>query len=506
MAQDILVVRLSSLGDIVLTVPVYKNLKAQWPGCRITVLVKPQYVPVLEGHPCVDEVIPFEGLWATLSRIRARKFTHLLDLHATFRSFLLRRFSGIPNKARYRKNALARRLFVAIGWASPALTKHTIDRYLESLSAWGVATPDRSLKLGDWKAAPFGGQPPEHVLLLQTAFLGDATLTVPLAREIKRILPKCRLTVLARSGTADIFRSSPWVDETLEDDKRGAHRGPRGLWRLARALRASHFDLAIVPHRSLRSALLAFLSGIPRRIGFSSSAGRFLFTDALPFTWGMHDLERNLGLLLPLSPSVPESADTVYLRPKSGAAERLLAKVPAGKRLVGFHPGSIWPTKRWPEERFAALMRRMSEEAGIYPVLIGGKDDRELAARIASAAGVPVLDLVGQTSLAELIAVMSRLSLFVTNDSGPMHVATASGVPTLAFFGPTTKELGFFPYGSEHKVLEVELACRPCGLHGAKACPEGHFLCMNLISVDWAFRSAVTMMERKQDELVRASR
>src|SRR6185436_2647842 len=153
-------------------------------------------------------------------------------------------------------------------------------------------------------------------------------------------------------------------------------------------------------------------------------------------------------------------------------------------------------TKRWPEDRWAALIRRMSLEAGVQPVIVGGPGDAALAAGIARAAGVPAIDLTGKTSLSELISVMGRLSLFVTNDSGPMHVATASGVPTLAFFGPTTRELGFFPYGEKHKVLEVDLACRPCGLHGSKACPEGHFLCMGLISVDWAYRSAASMLTK----------
>ena len=140
---NILVVRLSSLGDIVLTVPVYKNLKAHWPGCRIAVLVKPQYLPVLEGHPCVDEVIAFRGLLDAVRLIGNRGFSHLLDLHCNFRSFVIRCLSAIPNKARYRKDALARRVFVSLGYASPALTKHTIDRYLESLKVWGVAAPTR---------------------------------------------------------------------------------------------------------------------------------------------------------------------------------------------------------------------------------------------------------------------------------------------------------------------------------------------------------------------------
>lgn len=514
MQPNILVIRLSSLGDIVLTVPVYRNLKAHWPGCRVSVLVKPQYAPVLEGHPCVDEIISFRGLWDCIRLIRGRRFTHCLDLHSNFRSFVIRHLAAIPNTVHYRKDALARRLFVSLGWASPSLTKHTINRYLDSLSVWNVATPDRALRFGDWKASPNGADPElKRILLVQTAFLGDATLTLPMARDIKKLLPDCHLTVLCRADTAEIFHSSSWVDETLQDDKRGAQSGIFGLWRLSQKIRESGFDVAVVPHRSLRSALLVRLAGIPRRIGFSSSAGRFLFTQTLPFTWGMHDLERNLGLLLPLSPTPPQTPTeqkTVYLQPQARKeACRRIAQllsengIATNQRLVGFHPGSIWPTKRWPEDRYAALIRQLSSQADIRPILIGGKNDIALAAKITREAQIPILDLTGKTSLSELIALMGRLSLFITNDSGPMHVATACGVPTLAFFGPTTKELGFFPYGPEHRVLEVDLACRPCGLHGAKVCPEGHFLCMRLISVDRAVRTVMGMLNAKTAPLER---
>jgi heptosyltransferase-2 len=310
--------------------------------------------------------------------------------------------------------------------------------------------------------------------------------------------------VLCRADTADIFRSSPWVDETVIDDKRGLHSGGIGFWLIAKKLKARHFDLAIVPHRSMRSALMAYLASIPRRIGFSASAGRFLFTQTLPFTWGMHDLERNMGLLLPLGNASSQALEqeSVYIKAKAQEEsnrriQELLAStgVTPDLRLVGVHPGSVWPTKRWPQDRYAELIRQLTEQANVRVVLVGGRNDGPLAASIVQAARVPVADLTGKTSLAELMALMGRLSLFVTNDSGPMHIATASGVPTLAFFGPTTRELGFFPYGSQHKVLEVDLNCRPCGLHGSHSCPEGHFLCMRLISVDRALRTAIEMLD-----------
>lgn len=504
MQRKILVVRLSSLGDVVLTAPVYRNLKAHWPDCRISVLVKPAFAPALEGAPFVDEVIVFRGFRDALRRIRAGGFTHFLDLHATVRSWLLRRLARVPQTAVYRKDALARRLFVFFGLDSPRLQRHTVDRYLDALAAWGVPAPHRELTLADYPAGAAPAPESPSVLVIQSAFLGDSLLTLPLARDLKKTLPGCRTTVLTLPGTADIFRGSPWVDEVLLDDKRGEHSGPRGLWRLAMELRGRRFAVALVPHRSLRSALLAWLSKTPRRIGFSSSAGWWLLTDQVPFTWLMHDLERNLALLKPLA-SAAGAGDPVYVS-QDGAAQSALDSrleadgVPSGASLVGVHPGSAWETKRWPEERFTEVCRQLARQ-GRRVVLVGGKQDKELCARVAAASGA--LDWAGRTTLPELRALMGRLCLFITNDSGPMHLATAAGVPTIGLFGPTTRELGFFPYGPGHKVLEHELSCRPCGLHGGRSCPHGHFLCMRLITTAEVLAAASELLAPKPEAAAR---
>jgi heptosyltransferase-2 len=320
---------------------------------------------------------------------------------------------------------------------------------------------------------------------------------LPLARDLKSILPDCRVTVLTLPQSAALFCDSPHVDEVVLDDKRGLHRGPRGTWRLARDLRRRKFDLALIPHRSLRSALLARLAGIPRRIGSSASAGRWLLTEAVPFTWLMHDLERNLALLQPLKPDIRPRPDESVFVAKDGKATQTIAirlrdaGVAPEEPLVGLHPGSVWATKRWLPERFAALARGL-RAAGLRAVLVGGEGDRELCGAVARESGA--LDWAGRTDLMELKALMGRMALFVTNDSGPMHMATGMGVPTLAIFGPTTRELGFFPYGAGHRVVEQSLACRPCSLHGTKTCPAGHFLCMRLITAEEVLAQARAML------------
>ena len=506
MAKKILVIRLSSLGDVILTAPVYKNLKAHWPDASISLLVKPAFAGIAAGMPGVDEVIPFAGLADAIGRIRAARFTHLLDLHGNLRSFIIRRLAAVPCVSVYRKDALARRLFVHFRLPSPALERHNEERYLAALAALGVPIRDRWLSMED-----FGGgrnnrpalPPARNAIILQSAWLGDSLLTLPLARDVKAALPGCRVTVLTLPKSAPLFQDCPHVDEVILDDKRGIHGGPGGLWRLARALRARRFDLAVIPHRSLRSALLAWLAGAPRRIGFNSSAGRLLLTDAVPFTWLMHDLERNLSLLRRLQPELRLRPDeSLYLAPDAAATAAVNARlaedgVPPEGTVVGVHAGAAWATKRWPAERFAELCRRL-RAAGMRVVLLGAASERTLCAGIARASGA--LDWTGRTDLMELKALMGRLALMITNDSGPMHLAAAAGVPTLALFGPTTRELGFFPYGARNRVVEHELACRPCSLHGTRVCPAGHFLCMRLITTDEVYAHALAMVKAPEGQ------
>ncbi|MHB2026456.1 MAG: lipopolysaccharide heptosyltransferase II [Elusimicrobiota bacterium] len=504
MPNKILIIRFSSLGDVILTAPIFRSIKARWPDSSVSILVKKQFAPVLEENSFLDEIITFEGILKTARRIRKGGFTHLLDLHANLRSRLIRLLCRVPSVSIYRKHALSRRLFVLFGIKSPSLEKHTLQKYLDALAAWGIPERYHSVEIEDYQIAGRNLSPtdnPSKILIIQNAFLGDALLTIPLIEKIKSLYPQSELSVLTLERTADIFRASSAVKKTIIDDKKNMDGGFSGILRLARRLRTEHFNMAIIPHRSFRSALLAYLSQIPKRVGFSSSAGRLFLTDIVPWTWLMPDLERNLTLLKPLSRAGPvqhKKDDSVYLRSDgyvSPSLDHLLDKLGIVKNssglIVGVHPGSAWPTKRWLPERFSDICRRLSAR-GLIAILVGSSGDANLCARIAEESGA--LNLCGKTDLKELQALMNRFSLFITNDSGPMHLAAGCGVPTLAIFGPTTRELGFFPYGSNHRVLEADLKCRPCRLHGGKTCPHGHFLCMNLITADHAWNAANEML------------
>lgn len=479
----ILVIRMSSLGDIILTAPVFRNLKAKWPGSRLDIIVKPQFLGAVSKSAFIDRAIPFTGLAAAVRAVNAADYDVIIDLHANLRSALLCLAAKAP-VLRYRKASLARRLFVDFRIPSPALEKHTLDRYMEALAPLGVPALHSGPELGDW--APGGARPelkrgPLKICLLQTAFLGDCVLTLPLLKKMKEVFPRASVTVVTRPETAEVFSASGLAGEIIEDRKRTAQSGLAEFSRLAAELRSRAFDAVIIPHRSLRSALLAWRAGIPVRVGFSSSAGSFLLTHKVPFSWLLHDVERNLSLLSPLA----ENLKTAFPGLRSAAA-------PAANGVsVGVNTGSAWPTKRWPAEKWARLIRRLSAEFKTRVLLVGGPGEKDWNAGIERLAGAEhCLNLTGKTTMPELMEAIRPLKVFVSNDSGPMHIASALNVPAVGIFGPTTRELGFFPYGAGNRVVETPLQCRPCALHGSRKCPRGHFLCMRLLTVEEVFSAA----------------
>lgn len=499
--SKILVVRLSSLGDIVLSSPVYKNIKAAWPNAHITLLVKPQFADVLAGHPDIDEImVAKKGLWGNIRQIRAGHFTHFLDLHATLKSILIGFFSRIPNRVRYDKNSVARRLYVRFRKTSPVLEKHTLEKYLEALKEWNIPIEYKTPKLGDWayRNVEESGKKVNKIGIFQTSFIGDSVLTTPLVRKTAKLFPDAKILVITRPQTEDIFRPMKEVSEIILNEKTGWNK-IFGVWKTAKAIRKAGVDILLVPHRSFRSALIAWLSRVPVRIGFTSSEGWFLYTKTVPFSWMIHDAERNLSLLQGI---VKEkfTAEKLNMRYTTTAEENVARLMKdfnlEGKILVGIHAASAWPTKCWPMEYFVQLISRLQTELGVQAVLVGGgKKDADIGEKICQLSQGHAANLCGKTSLADLMAFMQHFKLFITNDSGPMHIATAFDVPTLAIFGPTTRELGFFPYGEGHRVVEVkDLDCRPCALHGGKKCPLGHFKCMKDIHADEVFRNAKEML------------
>ena len=326
-----------------------------------------------------------------------------------------------------------------------------------------------------------------RILVVQSGFLGDVVLTTPLVAALRRRVPSAHLAMLVTPVAAPLVQHHPALDAVLVDDKHGRGRNPAGLAVLARRLRAERFTVALAAHKSLRTALALCGAGIARRIGFAGAPGAPFYTDRVPRPIERHDRDRILALLGPLG-GPPVAVEDV--RPwvaldaatRARADARLGPALATGRPLAGICPGSIWATKRWPAHAYGALVRWL-EEQGYRCVLLGAGDERALTATVRDAAGGRGIDLAGQTDVALLAATLARMALVVTNDSAPMHLATAAGTPQVAIFCATVPAQGYGPLGPRAIVVEKDLACRPCGRHGGKRCPRGTDDCMELVEV-----------------------
>lgn len=339
-----------------------------------------------------------------------------------------------------------------------------------------------------------------RILIAQTSFLGDVVLSTPVCAAVKRCLPDAHVTMWVRPDTVGILADHPYVDAVLVDDKRARDRGFGSLRTLGR-LRAGQFDLVLALHKSFRTAWLLAAAGIPRRIGFRQSAGRFFYHRCVDRDPTRHDVERNLSILagIDIDPATVLSRPLVACSPE--AVARLHAAlgahgVAAGSPLVAVAPGSAWATKRWTVEGYAALLRGLLDQLDATPLLLGAPADAEYARAIQHAAGGVGVDLVGQTDLAMLVAAIDQSLVLVTNDSAPMHVAVARGTPVVAIFGPTTPGQGYGPYTERAQVVERELSCRPCSRHGGARCPIGTHACMKELSACDVQAAVTALLER----------
>lgn len=316
-------------------------------------------------------------------------------------------------------------------------------------------------------------------LVIQTAFLGDVVLTTPLVSALAaRHGP---VDVVTTPLAAPLLETHPAVRQVFPYDKRRADRGWAGLKTLARRLREQAYERAYLPHRSLRSAALALLARIPSRVGFSG-AWSFLYTEARPKPRTGHETDRLLALA---NGALGEYRP--HLRPTADD-ERVAAGLIDGD-FVALAPGSIWGSKRWPY--YAELAARLAPRVPV--VVVGSQDDAPWGEAIVQAvkpSGGGAVNACGRLTLRQSAALIGRATLLVTNDSAPLHLATAMGTPVVALFGPTVTGFGFGPLRAGDVALEVDgLRCRPCSPHGPPACPLGHHRCMRDLTVAAVFEA-----------------
>lgn len=345
------------------------------------------------------------------------------------------------------------------------------------------------------------------ILIIQTAFAGDLILTTPLIEDAARMYPDAAIDVLCIPSTAALLAGHPAVRRCVVYDKRN---GDPKLPVLMRALARARYTLCLCPHRSFRSAVLACATRAPRRIAFDRSAAPWLFTETVPYVASRHEVDRNRSLLTGGRAPVPELRPRLFPAAQDQEAVTALCQRHApGGDYICVAPGSVWATKRWTEEGFARLVRHFASTHTVF--LVGGAEDRALCARIAARAsaeesslispetapGHPprIVNLAGELGFLAAAALIERAGVLVSNDSAPVHLASAMGTPVVEIYGATVPAYGFSPYGVAHRIMQREdLDCRPCAIHGGTECPIRTFACMRGLEAVRVIEAAEELM------------
>jgi heptosyltransferase-2 len=316
------------------------------------------------------------------------------------------------------------------------------------------------------------------ILLLQTAFIGDVILATSLAEKLHQTFPEAQIDFMLRKGNEGLFKGHPFIHNIwVWDKKEGKYSN---LFKLLTPIRAERYDLLVNVQRFATTGLFSILAGAKDVVGFSKNPFSPFFTHRVPHQigGGFHEVERNLRLIEDLT-------DGQIAMPKLYPTNEDFKKVQSYKTedYVTISPTSVWFTKQLPAEKWTKLCSILPEKYSIY--LLGGPTDYQACEDLVEQTNGRTTNLAGKFSLLQSAAFMSGATMNYVNDSAPQHLASAMNAPITTVFCSTIPEFGFGPLSKASRIIQVDekLSCRPCGLHGYKKCPQGHFMCAHNIDV-----------------------
>jgi len=311
----------------------------------------------------------------------------------------------------------------------------------------------------------------QKILIIQTAFIGDVILATALIEKIAAYHPDAQIDFVLRKGNERLLDNNPHVGQVYIWNKK--QNKYRNLIQIIQQIRAKRYDTVINLQRFFATGLITALSKGIERIGFDKNPLSFFLTKKVKHEIGngKHEVERNLAL-------IADRTDNEILRPRLFPNTADFEKVKTDYQYVCLAPTSVWFTKQYPAAKWVELINKMPN--GVHVHLLGGPPDRAACEAILQQANHPSIhNRAGQLSFLESAALMANAKMNYVNDSAPLHIASAMNAPVTAFFCSTVPSFGFTPLSDQSLIVETKeaLACRPCGLHGKKACPEGHFKC-----------------------------
>jgi heptosyltransferase-2 len=345
---------------------------------------------------------------------------------------------------------------------------------------------------------------PANIVVRMPNWIGDAVMCIPALMDLRDHFPHAKVTILAKPIIGELLSGHPGVDEVMMYSHQSEHRGLIGLWNLVQLVRSKQFDQAVLFQNAFEAAVLAWAAGIPSRIGYATDGRASLLSESVPVPvrTPLHHIQyyRRLVMAITHNPGKDRAPQLVLSPEVKSACARQFPDVflPSDGMLIGINPGAVYGSaKRWMPGRFAevgdTLVERLTgERPGTPParcVLIGGKGEEGLGRSIARLMRDEPIVLSGMTTIQELMGVLTRCSVLVTNDTGPMHMAQALGVPVAAIFGSTDPRTTG-PHDQSQGVVKSSVRCAPCLL---RACPIDH-RCMTQVSVEQVVEAALTQL------------
>ncbi|MGE5352430.1 MAG: glycosyltransferase family 9 protein [Acidobacteriota bacterium] len=339
----------------------------------------------------------------------------------------------------------------------------------------------------------------EKILVIQTAFIGDAILTLPMLKRLKDIYPDSTIDVVTTPQSSGIFRASPYTYKVYSYDKKGKDRSITSLLKFAAKIKSEGYTRIYSPHRSMRTSMLVWLSGVKETYGFSNASLHQVYKNVVSYNPSHHEVQRNLELVengsltsdWRILPQVVSEAGekkkvneflakvtrSILENRNAGLNFETDVKSAAEVKFAAVAPGSVWMTKRFPKEKFIDVINYLLSRS--YTVLlIGGKDDQEYSLEIASMFEENVVSTAGEFSIVETIELLKKCKVLVSNDSAPTHFGMCADIPVLTIYCSTIASFGFYPYNSKSTYVSYDdLSCKPCGIHGRRECPIKTFDC-----------------------------
>jgi len=328
---------------------------------------------------------------------------------------------------------------------------------------------------------------PKKILVIQTAFLGDVILTLPMVQTLKNLMPGSLIDFLCIPLTSNVLENNPAINKVIQYDKKGKDK-LNNFFGVLTLIRETKYDIVLCPHRSFRSALITYFSKANVRIGYEKNSLSFLLTDRVKYDNNVHEIQRNLDIMAAIPGLTADDSKItqqakLYPDEKDVKIVQTLFDAFNHNNLVSFAPCSKWYTKQLTIEKSKEILSALKEK-GIALVLIGGALDFEYCKQLEQEAGGDnLLNLCGRLTPVQSYVAISKTKALITVDSASQHLGGASDVPILLIYGSTNSKFGFFPLTNKYKIVENnDLDCRPCTDHGRHSCPKGHFKCIKELS------------------------